>query len=95
MVLQRRDGIIVDGFDFPALLGANLLDKVIDQQRDIFFSILEIRDVNRYDIEAVLEVLAEVAFLDLLLQILIGSGDDAHVDFDSLVAADTSNLVLL
>ena len=43
------------------MLGAYLLDEVIDQQRDIFFSILEIWDVNRYDIEAVVEVLAEVA----------------------------------
>ena len=41
------------------------------------------------------EVLAEVAFLDFLLQILVGGGHDPDIHGDVLVAADLGQLVLL
>ena len=37
------------------------------------------RDVKGYYVEAVEEILAKIAALDLLLQVLVGRGDDPDV----------------
>ena len=49
----------------------------------------------RDDVEPVVEVLAEVARRDLLLEVAVGRGDQAHVDLDRLDAADALELALL
>ena len=51
--------------------------------------------VNGHHVEAVVEILAEPAGLDLLLEVAVGGGDEAHVDVDGLDAADALELALL
>src|SRR6185312_3729499 len=41
------------------------------------------------------EILAELALLHFLAQILLGRGDDADVDIDGAIAADATDLALL
>ena len=53
-----------------------------DQRRDVLAAIAQRRHADRNDAQTEVEILAEVALLDLLLEILVGRGDDADVDLD-------------
>ena len=53
------------------------------------------RQVDLNDVDAVVEVLAEAAFLDGRFQVAVRGGQDAHVDGDFLLAADRPDLALL
>ncbi len=71
------------------------LEEVGDEQGDVLFALAERRDLDRHDVQPVEEVLAEAALLDLLLQVAVGRGDDAHVHGDQLAAADPLDLARL
>ena len=77
------------------VLAAVLVEEVIDESRDVLLAVAQggQRDVD--DVEAEVEVLAETAFLDGLLEFGVGGGDDADVDMDGLVGADGHELALL
>ena len=51
--------------------------------------------MNRHDVQAVEQILAERVLVDLLFEVLVGRGDDADVDLDHLVAAQPLELLLL
>ena len=51
--------------------------------------------VDRHDVEAVVQVLAEPAGVDLVEQVAVGGGDDPGVDLDGLGVADALELALL
>ena len=53
------------------------------------------RDRHLDDVEAVIEILAEAAGLDLLDQPLVGRGDDADVDLARVARADRLDLARL
>ena len=55
---------------------AVLLAEELDQQRDVFLAFAERLDPDREDAEPEVQVLAECLLRDLLLQILVGGGDD-------------------
>ncbi len=57
-------------------------------ERNILLALAQRRHKERHDIEAIKEVFAEVALGDLLFEILVGRGDEAHVDAERLRAAD-------
>src|SRR5436190_1789385 len=61
---------------------------MLEQERDILAPLSQGRDVNRHDVEAVVEVLAERAARDVLQQIAVGRGHQPDVDLDGLEAAD-------
>jgi len=65
------------------------------QMRDLLAPFAERRDVDPDDAEAVIEILAELAFGDALFEIGVGRGDDANVDSLRLGLADRHDLVLL
>jgi len=50
------------------------------QVRDLFAPVAKGRNVNPNDIQAVIQVFAELSFLDALLQVGVGCGKDPHVD---------------
>ena len=66
-----------------------------DQQRHVFATLVERRHLDVHDVEAVVQILAEVTAHDQLLQVAVRGGDDAHVDRRRLGAADRAHLVLL
>ena len=55
------------------------LEEVSGKGGNIFATLAQGRHVEGDDVEAVEEVLAEIAALDLLFEILVGGGDDADV----------------
>ena len=72
-----------------------LLDEVLDQERDVARALAQRRQADRHHVQAVVEILAKGAGRDLLLQIAVGRGDQPHVDADRLDAAHALELALL
>ena len=68
---------------------------MIDQGRDVLAPVAQGRGLDREDIQAIEQILAEGAVLDLLGWVAIGRRDDAHVDLDRAFAADGIDLALL
>src|SRR5262249_23903602 len=53
------------------------------------------RDEHVDDVEAVVEVFPEAAFGNGALQVLVGGGEDSHVDAQGRLAADSGELAVL
>ena len=73
----------------------DLREEVRDQQRDVFAALVERRHLDVHDVQAVVEVLAELPADHQLLQIAVRGRDHAHVDRDRIGAADRADHVLL
>ena len=74
---------------------ADLREEVRDQQRDVFAPAVERRHLDVHDVQAVVEVFAELAAHHELLQVAVRGRDHAHVDRDGVGGADGADLVLL
>jgi hypothetical protein len=68
---------------------------VASEDRDIRLDFAEGRGFEADDIEAVVEVLTEVAFADGALEVAIGGGDDADINFDGFMRADAFDFAFL
>jgi len=68
---------------------------VVRDQRNVLATLGERRDVELNDVQPVVEVLAELAGGDALLELAMSGRDDAHVDVVRLVRADRTDLALL
>ena len=55
--------------------------EMVHQKGKVTIAIAQGRDENRDDVDAVVEVLAELPFADQFLQILVAGTDQAEVDF--------------
>ncbi len=70
--------------------------EVRDEERDVFAAVAKRRQDDRgNDVQPVVEILAETPGGDLLLEILVGRREDAHVDLERLFAADPLELFFL
>ncbi|MNQ64710.1 hypothetical protein D3C85_791430 [compost metagenome] len=69
--------------------------KVAHQQRDIFATLTQRRQMNGEDIEAVEQVLAKAPGFNFTTQVQVGRGDHPHVHLDRCRAADPLDLALL
>ena len=65
------------------------------ERRNVLAAFAQWRDFNRKDAQAIEKVLAEPAGIDLFLQVAIGRGDDANVDFAGAGVADALQFLLL
>ena len=65
------------------------------QLRHVLQALAQRRHPDREDVEAVVEVLAELAVLDQLDHVAVGGRDQAEVDLDRLLGADRIDLALL
>ena len=72
----------------PAVLAAEMIEEEIDQQRNIAATFAQRRDDQLEHAEAVVKIFTEFFLLHVALQILVGGGDHANIDFDLLRAAD-------
>ncbi len=77
------------------VLVAVLFQEMVDQQRDVILAVAQRRQLNRDDVQAIEEILAEFPFLHHLPQVDVGRGDDAHVDLDRLHPAEAHEVALL
>src|SRR5438270_2807078 len=67
------------------------LQKVTREQRDVFMTSAQRRNLNRYHAYAVVEIRAECLFLHHLVKIAIGSSNHAHIDWNFRSATDGTN----
>ena len=70
-------------------------EEVARQRRDVLAAFAQRRQVDRHHVEAIVQVVAETAGLDLVFQELIGRRHDARIDADGAALADALELVLL
>ena len=66
------------------VLAAIVSEEVVHQRRDIFLALAQRRQRDVDHVQPVVEILAEVAFLDQLQQVGIGGGQDAHIHLDRI-----------
>ena len=66
-------------------------DEEVDERKDVFLAIAQRRNEDRDDGEAVVQILAELAFAHCFFEVAIGGGDDAHVHLDIAEAADAAD----
>jgi len=76
---QARHRVGRHAIDAAALLGREPLKQVIDEQRYVLAPVAQRDELDGHDVEAVVEVLAELPGRDRLSQITVGGGDDAYV----------------
>lgn len=69
-------------------------EEVAGEGRDIFAAVGQPRNVDADHVQAVEQVLAELAGLHQRLQVLVSGGDDAHIDLDRYVAAHAIELAI-
>ena len=68
---------------------------MLDQRGDVVAALAQRRDVERNDVQAVEQVLAERALLDHRLERAVRRRDHAHVHGDVRVAAEAAERVVL
>ena len=57
-----------------------IAQEVVGEQRDVLLAVLQARNVDRDDPQAIIQILAERARFDRLLGITVRRRDEAHVD---------------
>ena len=77
-----------------ARLPREAIDEVLHEDRDVLVPLLQRREVDVEDVQAEVEVLAEAAALDLVLELAVRGADHAHVDRDLALAAQTAEPLL-
>ena len=68
---------------------------MVDQGRNILAAVAQRRGLDRKDVQAIEQVFAEGAVLDLLGRVAIGRRNDADVDLDRPLTADRIDLAFL
>ncbi len=86
---QQSECVGVYAIDRPAGLGPKALDEVLDEQWDVVAALAEGRQVYGDHTQAIEQVVAESAGLNQLGQRAVGGGDDADIDVDGAIIADT------
>jgi hypothetical protein len=68
---------------------------IFGEQRDIFDSFAQRRNVYRKHVQTIVEVSSEVAFVHVRGKIAIGRRRDAHIDLNRFRASDSLEFPLL
>ena len=79
----------------PIVLAAEKIREVPDERGNVVAAVPQGRHPDRDDAQPEVEVLAEGALLDLLLEILVGRGDDPDVHLDRPRRSEPLDLPLL
>ena len=89
---QRLGGNAVDIAPHPA---SNFKGKGFYQQRNIFRALTQRRQMDREDVQSIVEIVTKLAIGYHLFQIAVSGGDQAYVGLDQFIAAQTFKLLLL
>src|SRR5208337_684707 len=93
--LQAFDGSLGHLLLGNILLQAVLFEKVLDQKCNVACTFSQRRDMDGNHVQPVEKVLTEFAFSDRTLQILVGCGQNADVDFNRSRSANPLKFGLL
>ena len=78
-----------------ALVGAELLEEVLHQERDVLLALAQRRQLHRDDVQPVEQILAEQPVRHHASEVVVGRGDDAHIDLGRMRIAHALELALL
>ena len=92
---QQLERLLGDAGDATAFLGGEAREEVHGEVRHVLEALAQRRHPDREHVEAVVEVLAELAVLDQLDHVAVGGGDQAEVDLHRPLGADGIDLALL
>ena len=93
--LERAPGVLADPRRAAVHRRRVAREEVQGERTDLLAPLAQRRQLDREDREPVVEVRAERAARDHLLEVAVRRGDDAHVDLDRLRAADALDDALL
>src|SRR3984885_16202162 len=88
VLFQCRESIFRHLDVGTAVLGAELLEEFLDEQRNVFLAVAQGWDEKRDDVETIEEVFAEVAASDLIFEVFVGCGDNPNVNVDRVRCAN-------
>src|ERR1051325_7274744 len=92
---ENFHGLLGDLEILPGAAGHFVFQEVRDQQRDVVAAFGKARQFDGDDVEPVIQVLAELAVLDELFQVIVGRGDNADIHKDRGVVTDAADFLLL
>lgn len=92
---QRTQGFCRNAVDVTPEAAGDFKGKRLDQQRDIVRTLAQRRQMDRKDVQTIVEIAAELAIGDHLPEIAVGGGDQPDIGADQLVAAETFKLLFL
>ena len=95
VAIERAQGVGRETEHVLAHLAREALDEALDQERDVVAPLAQRRQLEADDVEAVVQVLAELAARDVGFDVAVGRGDHPHVDFRFLGRADRTHLAFL
>ena len=95
VLLQRLHHLVVHLLDVLAGPLRVLFDEVIDQHGDVFAPLAQRQNLNRDDVQPIVEVLLEPRLGDHLLQIAVGRRDHAHLHALRPLGAERLEFALL
>ena len=95
MLFQQLPGGVGNAADFLACLVVEFGDEALAQGADVLAALAQRRQCQLEHGKAVVQVLAKPALGHGAVQILIGRGDDLHVEADFTFAADPANDFIL
>ena len=72
-----------------------LFDEEVGEEEDVVFAVAQRGEVDGEDVEAVVEVLSEVAFADGGFEVSVGGADDADGGFSCFVGAEAFEFAFL
>src|SRR5918996_1460230 len=81
IILQEvLDGVLTHAWKRLIAVTTVLADEMLDQHRNIAFTFAQRRDVQRNDIQAIIEIFAKLSRRHMIFQTSIGRGYDSDVD---------------
>ena len=92
MQQQVLDGVVGQGRHGLADLRALAGQEVVDERQDLFAPFAQRRQMEPHHVEAVVEVFAEAAVGEELIERLVGGGNDPDVDLDRVGVAERVRL---
>ena len=93
-LLQPRQRRVRNALGLHTQLPRALLQKVAREHGHVLVPLAQCGQAQADDVEAVEQVLAETAFLDAPLQVLVGGGNHAHMGLDGRMATHAVELAV-
>ena len=88
-----------DIYNTETVFTIGFINKIAAKRTNVFFSLSQRRNIELNDIDAVIQVLAELLLLDQFMDVLIGCADNAGIKRNGLETADlfawTATVIIL
>ncbi|MNN84088.1 hypothetical protein D3C81_2012100 [compost metagenome] len=92
---QTRQGLAVERWRFTVETQGRLLQEVLEQLQDVFAAFAQWRQLQRYDVQPVVQVAAKLPVLAHGIEVGLGRGDHPAIHCNALVRAQPFQGALL